>query len=492
MGLSQTTRLNGRVLAISAAILFYGPAAVAQDAVVQLEPVYTDVEFESPVGIRHANDGSDRMYVVEHGGRVKVVAMDTAGAEASIFLDLSKRLATDPPGELYTIEFHPNYRKKGHFFVRYKLEDPHRTVLSRFSRSARDSLKADLESETVLLEIETPGNVLNHHGGDLVFGPDGYLYATMGDGGTILDEAGNAQDRKKLLGKVLRLDVDRSSGGRAYGIPPDNPFVGNDSGWREEIFAYGFRNPWRMSIDTVTGEIWLGDVGEATWEEVNLVQAGRNYGWPIMEGPECLGGGEACNQTDLVPPVYAYGRDDGMSITGGYVYRGTRIPELYGKYVFADFGSWNFWTLDATEPEIGASLLLDRTYLNLSSFGVDSEGELYAVPYFGGAIYRFGRVSTSPSRPEPRLPFASILDPPYPNPAVAEVRIAFQAEHAAHARLALYDMLGRRITTIFEGVVPPSVRREVAFDTNGLAAGVYVCRMEIGDEIQVRKLVVAR
>ena len=329
----------------------------AQSDIAQFEEVFENVSFDFPLGIRFPDDGTNKVYIAEWGGRVKVLDNDPDTAEASVFLDISERIATQPAGEFWAIEFHPDYAENGYFFVRYKLQDPERTILSRFSRSEEDPFVADVDSEVILLEIETPGNDNNHHGGDIAFGPDGYLYVPLGDGGVLYDAVGNAQDRTKLLGKVLRLDVDNPSEGLNYGIPPDNPYVGNDQGWREEIFAYGLRNPWRLTIDRLTGDVWVGNVGESTWEEVEFVEAGKNYGWPIMEGPECAPfGPPECDQSGLTLPVWAYNHANaGVSITGGYVYRGEAIPALRGKYVFADFASFKVWYIDRSNPTGGRS-----------------------------------------------------------------------------------------------------------------------------------------
>lgn len=286
--------------------------------IAEFERVYENVEFDFPLGIRFPDDGTNRVYIVERAGVVKVLENVPDVEEAGIFLDISERFDTSPLGDLLGIEFHPNYAENGYFFAKYKLQNPEREVLSRFSRSEGDPFVADPESEVILLELETPGNTQNHYAGDLAFGTDGYLYVPTGDGGTYLDAAGNSQDRSVLLGKVLRLDVDNPEGGLNYGIPPDNPYVGNEQGWREEVFARGLRNPWRLTIDRETGDVWVGNVGESTWEEVEHVTAGSNHGWPIMEGPECAPfGPPECDQTGLTPPVFAYTHEVGISITGG-------------------------------------------------------------------------------------------------------------------------------------------------------------------------------
>ena len=471
------------------ALVLAAPAAQAQDPIVRLERAFTDLKFELPLGIRFADDGRDEMYVAEYGGRVKVVPNDPAADTATVFLDLSERIATAPPGEFFAIEFHPDYAENGTFFVRYKLQNPERTVLSRFQRSASNPLEADPESEVVLLEIETPGNANNHHGGDLAFGPDGYLYVALGDGGTQFDQAGNAQDRTKLLGKVLRLDVDNPAGGLNYGLPPDNPFVGNEEGWREEVWATGLRNPWRMTIDRETGEVWLGDVGENDWEEVNRIEAGANYGWPIMEGPECAPFGPAtCEQEGLILPVWAYPREVGGSITGGYVYRGDSIPELYGHYIFADFNTKDVWSVDIENPET-ARRLVRELWDNVTTFGEGPDGELYLSAFFSGRVYRL--LPPPPTDAEGGPAAVALRLDVYPNPIRSGATVAFGVGASGPARLALFDVLGREVGVLFDGVVVGDGER-VRLGTRGLAPGLYVLRLEAGGTTGTRKVIVTR
>lgn len=468
------------------------PAHAQDDQIVLLTNISPGVTFEFPLGIRFPDDGRHEVYIAEHGGRVKVLDPFEPGAEPTVFLDLSERIATSPPGEFFAIEFHPNYVDNGTFFVRYKLQDPERTILSRFHRSASNPLEADPESEVVLVEVETPNNANNHHGGDIAFGHDGFLYVPLGDGGVTFDAVGNAQDRTKLLGKVLRLDVDNPSGGLNYGIPPDNPYVGNAEGWREEIYAYGFRNPWRLTVDRETGAVWVGDVGETHWEEVNRVEAGGNYGWPIMEGPVCAPfGPPECDQSGLTLPVWAYPRDVGTSITGGYVYRGSKIPVLRGQYVFADFGTWDMWAVETDDPE-HATLLLERLWdgFAITSFGEDLEGELYLTEFFSGVIFKLdpgpGAVDVAEGPAAPEAPSLTV----YPNPVRDAATVAFRGE-GARVRIAVYDLLGREVAVLHDGYGSAAAQR-VGFSTRGLAPGVYVLRMETGAGVQTQKISVVR
>lgn len=460
----------------------------AQSDIAEFEQVYQNIEFDFPIGIRFPDDATNRVYIAERAGIVKVLENDPDVEEASIFLDITERFDTSPPGDLLAIEFHPDYAENGYFFVKYTLQNPAREVLARFSRSEDDPFAADQDSEAILLELETPGNTQNHYAGDIAFGLDGYLYMPTGDGGQLHDPNGNAQNRSVLLGKVLRLDVDNPSGGMNYGIPPDNPYADNEQGWREEIFARGLRNPWRLTIDRETGDVWVGNVGENTWEEVEHVAAGGNYGWPIMEGPECAPFGPPdCDQTGLTPPVWAYSHEVGLSITGGYVYRGTKIPALQGKYVFADFATYKVWYINRDNPS-SAELLLPEQY-NVTTFGEDLEGELYFNRFIGGKIYKITPGPGATDAEGAALPETVALRV-YPNPIRDAATVEFSGADA-RVRLTLFDLLGREVAVLYDGYGSATTQR-VGFSTRGLAPGVYVLRMEAGAGVQTQKVSIVR
>ncbi len=356
-----------------------------------LEVAFPNLSFTRPVDLQHAGDGSGRLFVVEQAGVIRVIRLFEDGGDVAVtevFLDIRARV-NDQSNEkgLLGLAFHPDFAENGFFFVDYTASDPERTVVARYSIDPGDPSRADPASETVILEVAQPFN--NHNGGQIAFGPDGYLYVALGDGGSGGDPQGNGQNRATLLGSILRIDVDAPDAGRAYGIPPDNPFVGalcGPLGCREEIFAYGFRNPWRFSFDPETGRLWAGDVGQGDWEEIDLVEKGRNYGWNVMEGNHCFNPSTGCDPSGLTPPVWEYGHDVGAAVTGGYVYRGASAPDLFGKYVYADFGSGRIWALTYDGAKASNEELFDTT-LAIASFGVDERGELYLCA-FDGRIYR--------------------------------------------------------------------------------------------------------
>ena len=344
-----------------------------------ISDAFPNLGFSRPLDLQSPADGSDRIFVAEQEGVIKVFENTTSVAETSNFLDISNNIASTGELGLLGFTFHPDYATNGFVYVMYTPSES-LSVLSRFTVLQSDENTIDAASETVLLEIPQP--FTNHNGGQLAFGTDGYLYIASGDGGGAGDPEGNAQNLENLLGKILRIDVDREEDGLQYAIPADNPFVGSDT-YRPELFAYGLRNPWRFSIDEPTNTIWAGDVGQGETEEINRIENGGNYGWNILEGTSCYASTN-CVEEGTIAPFYEYDHDaNDRSVTGGYVYRGTVIPSLTGYYVYGDFISGRIWTLD---PQ-GNNQLLVETGLNIASFGTDANNELY-VCSFDGHIYR--------------------------------------------------------------------------------------------------------
>ncbi|WP_218082917.1 PQQ-dependent sugar dehydrogenase [Anthocerotibacter panamensis] len=364
-------------LAISAAALAQSPLRV--------EPAFSNLTFTNPLDIQHPPDGSERLLVVEQGGQIRVFANTPAAQQAGVFLDLGDRVLAGGELGLLGLAFHPDYAQNGYFYLNYTADNPRRTVIARYQVDPGDPNRANPASESILLTIDQP--YANHNGGQLAFGPDGYLYIGLGDGGSGGDPLGNAQNRATLLGKLLRIDVDNPAAGKNYGIPPDNPLVGNTQGYREEIYAYGLRNPWRFSFDPPTGRLWLADVGQDAVEEVDLIEKGQNYGWNLQEGSTCYRPG--CLPQDYTAPITEYGHDLGTSITGGYVYRGQRLAQLVGAYIFADFGSGRIWAFD-NENRQRRELL--QTDLKITSFGIDRQNELY-FSALDGKIYHLAVVN---------------------------------------------------------------------------------------------------
>jgi glucose/arabinose dehydrogenase len=362
------------------ALLLGAPGTEAEPY--RLQNALPGLSFEQPVYLTNAGDGTQRLFVVEKRGTIRV--LDPGAEQASTFLDLRDVVrAFRPETGLLGLAFHPDYETNGRFFVHYSGAS-FRSFLSEF-RVSSDPDSALRESERVLLEVRQPSDM--HNGGQLEFGPDGYLYAGFGDGGGPDDRFANGQDRATLLGTILRLDVDA---GEPYGIPPDNPFVGNVQGWRQEIWAWGLRNPWRFSFDRGTGTMWIADVGQGDLEEISLGVAGGNFGWPEMEGNSCFTAG--CDPSLYEPAVFEYGRSTGVSITGGHVYRGCAMPDLQGNYFFSDY-NYNdspIWTIRqaADGAIVGGDTSLEETGGLISSFGEDEAGEIYFVHHLAGLLLK--------------------------------------------------------------------------------------------------------
>ena len=305
-------------------------------APLKLVQAFPLLSFVLPLAIVDAGDGSKRLFVVEQKGRILVFPNDPKASKAKVFLDIKSKVDSQGWEEgLLGLAFHPQYKTNGLFYVNYTASKPERTVIARYRVSAGDKDLADPKSEKVLLWFSQPYE--NHNGGHLAFGPKGYLYIAVGDGGAGGDPQNNGQNRKTLLGSMLRIDVDTTSGSKPYGIPKDNPFAGNSLGYREEIYAWGLRNPWRFSFDRKTGQLWAGDVGQNAWEEIDVIEKGKNYGWRVMEGDHCFNPPTGCSKSGLQPPVWDYTMKGGQSVTGGHVYRGKLLPQLVGQYIYADF-----------------------------------------------------------------------------------------------------------------------------------------------------------
>lgn len=389
-------RLMGRKLIRStiltaslSGLIFLYSAASWGAVTIKAEPVVTGLS--SPVDITHAGDGSGRLFIILQGGRI--VIFDGVQILSPPFLDITSLVSSGGERGLLGAAFHPNYGGNGFFYVSYT-DSAGDSVIARYSVSL-DPNRADSTSGVILLTIPQPFS--NHNGGQLHFGPDGYLYIGIGDGGSGGDPQNNGQDLGTLLGKIIRIDVDS---GLPFTVPPDNPFVGI-VGAREEIWSYGLRNPWRFSFDRLTGDMFIGDVGQGSWEEVDFQPAnstgGENYGWRLMEGNSCFNPAINCNNGTLTLPILVYDHSVGCSVTGGYLYRGSKNPNLNGLYLYGDFCSGLIW--GAQEDGLGGwntTVLLDTNF-SISTFGEDESGEIYFAHLSAtdGAIYQVVQSTSS-------------------------------------------------------------------------------------------------
>lgn len=358
----------------------------------------------SPVGMAAPNDGTDRLFVIEQTGRIKIIK--NGEVLSTPFLNVSDKLdglniAYSEKG-LLGLAFHPNYKTNGRFFIYYSApasgkDVDHKSIVAEYKVSATNPDVADTK-ETVIMEIIEPES--NHNGGCLVFGKDGYLYIGLGDGGGAGDKhgtIGNGQNLNTWLGKILRIDV---NGKKPYAIPPDNPFV-NRSNAKPEIYAYGLRNPWRFSFDRTTGTLFCADVGQDEWEEIDIIEKGKNYGWRIMEGRHCYNPSSNCSTTGLIMPIDEYSHGTGISIIGGHMYRGKRFPSLHGTYIFSDWSGKVFYLKQQSDKTWKrGDVVADDSKSNdmgskINSMGEDENGEIYLITQklFGpksptGAVYR--------------------------------------------------------------------------------------------------------
>jgi glucose/arabinose dehydrogenase len=383
---SSRARMLLRVMVVVALLSLAGltPAGTRADGVYLVEVANG---FDRPLFVTGAGTGSDHLFVVEQGGRIRIV--DAGEVLETPFLDITG-IVNHGAGErgLLGLAFDPHYENNGEFYVHYNDLNGD-VVIARYTVLDGNPDLADAGSGQVVLKIPHR-NAANHNGGMLAFGPnDGYLYIAIGDGGA--GQSGNAQNKSKLLGKILRIDVDGASGNRAYAIPPDNPFVGSGKA-RPEIWAYGLRNPFRFSFDRDTGDMYIGDVGQGRWEEIDfgpVGEGGINYGWHIMEGGHCYHPRKGCHKNGLSLPIHEYSHNVGNVVTGGYVYRGNAIPGLGGTYVFTNFGSHDIWglTQDAPGQWERSVLFHSDDRLNIASFGENDARELFAVDLISGKLF---------------------------------------------------------------------------------------------------------
>lgn len=380
-------------LLIAAVIQFTVTKVSAQTSPLQLQPVVTELRF--PVLVTNARDGSNRLFIVELNGKIRVLQ---PGANTTTeFIDLGSVVSiTNFVGDefgLLGLAFHPNFTSNRRFFVHYSRKGDNATVIAEYKVSATDRNVAETTGKVL---FTTPQPFPNHNGGTIEFGPDGYLYIALGDGGSANDPGNRSQDLQSYLGKILRIDVDSVTGNLQYGIPADNPFAGATPGL-DEIYALGLRNPWRCSFDRRTGELYAADVGQGQLEEVSVITKGGNYGWRTYEGTRCTNLNGACNPAGFIAPLIEYQHTNGRcSITGGYVYRGARSTFTPGAYIYGDYCTGEIFSFagNTVSPVRNAGA-------RISSFGEDELGELYLVTYAGpnneigqGIVYRMVNTSS--------------------------------------------------------------------------------------------------
>jgi glucose/arabinose dehydrogenase len=354
---------------------------------IKLVEAFPGLKFELPVFLTADGANDKLLYVVGQNGYIWRFKNDAETKKKDVFLDISDRIPARRHNEegLLALAFHPKFKDNGYFYVTYSQHGPRRGLISRFTWDRKKD-KVDLDSEKIILKVSEPYG--NHNGCTLLFGPDGYLYASFGDGGAAGDPKLNGQNKKTLLAAIVRIDVDKSDGEKNYAIPDDNPFK-DDKNAAPEVWAYGLRNVWRMSFDRDKGTLWAADVGQNAYEEVDIIEKGGNYGWNKREGTHAFHGGEKAK--DMIEPIVEYRHNKGLSITGGYVYRGKKLKKLQGVYLYADYAIGRVWGL---KYDLKNKKLLVNEQIGwfsratISSFGEDADGELYVCGHRVNTIYR--------------------------------------------------------------------------------------------------------
>jgi len=447
--------------------------------------------FSNPVELVHAYDGTNRLFVIQQRGIIYVFENEPAVSSRRIFLNISDRVS--PSGfetGLLGLAFHPSYPDSPYFYVNYTSSSSGalRSYIARYTVSSAAPDSALYDSEIILFTVDQPYQ--NHNGGKLAFGPDGYLYIGLGDGGSANDPGNRAQSLTTILGKILRIDIDGSQGELNYKIPPTNPFYQNTSGYREEIYAHGIRNPWKFSFDPLSATLWLGDVGQDAREEIDTVINGGNYGWPFMEGAICTPGkNPTCSDTaGLLLPVYDYLNQENPagdgSITGGYVYRGAGIPSLYGKYIYGDYVSGRtFFLTYEGEDSVRSTLISDESY-SISAFGVDTSENIYLCAYNTGRIYKLVEQPTSVETKERNaLNDEYRLSQNYPNPFNPATQLTFHLPTEGNVILSIYNLLGKQIAILADGRFPQG-EHSIQWNAAGATSGLYIAKFSVLDEQQ--------
>jgi glucose/arabinose dehydrogenase len=341
--------------------------------------------FTAPLDLEQPNDSSGRLFVVEQGGTIRIIQDDTVLPQP--FLDISGKIINQDEMGLLGLAFHPNFTANRKFYVNYVRNSAgqFQSVIAEYVASAANPNQADPATERILLTVDQVNNFPNHKAGQLGFGADGFLYFGLGDGGSGGDPLGHGQDPQTLLGKMMRIDVNSTSPGLPYAIPPDNPFAAG--GGLPEIYAIGFRNPWRFSFDRPTGRLFVADVGQNNFEEVDIVQKGGNYGWNTMEGAHCFNPPSGCNTAGLTLPIAEISHPEAEAVIGGFVYHGAALAGMRGVYIFGDLDG-KIWSLTENPPNTFTRTLIANPEFNISSFGQDSAGELYVLDIFGGRVLK--------------------------------------------------------------------------------------------------------
>jgi glucose/arabinose dehydrogenase len=449
--------------------------------------------FNNPVCLESFPDSSNNFLVAEKAGRLWIVNNTAPVREKKLFLDISDHVQIAAEAGLLGCAIHPHFAKNHFIYLYYvdTLADTIRTFLSRFTATGNNYDTIERSSELDILVVKQ--SAYSHNGGGLSFGPDGYLYLGLGDGGAGGgDPHGNAQNKDSLLGKIIRLDVDNPAEGKNYGIPVTNPYVMDTSGYRKEIYARGFRNPWRFSFDDKTGKLWCGDVGQDTWEEVDIVRPGRNYGWGRMEGTHCFPPeNEACDKDGLTLPVWEFKHEDGrVAVMGGYVYYGHSLPELRGQYIYGDLNTATIWALSTDTPYVNQELLIGGEFIYISSFGITPDGELAVLGYGNGQIMRIANMNSVRSLEKKEFQIhltTTIIEAP-----LTSLSLTIDNPASSTVDISLLTDIGQRLLDVAQHITAQSTSTNVDLKPvlKQLCPGIYFIRATDGVSVVSKKVIV--
>lgn len=438
-----------------------------------LQNVFSSTTFNKPLEMAVPPDGTDRLFIVGQRGVITIVNPSSPSIPGKTFLDISDKVTTSglEPG-LLGLAFHPNYSVNRYFYVYYTTPNALTEILARYQVSPSNPDSALKSTEFIIFQ-----NTLltaSHFGGKIAFGKDNYLYMGVGMGTGQNDPPNNAQNLSLPLGKILRINVDTTAGGNNYGIPATNPFKDSVGTQRKEIYAWGFRNPWKFNFDS-TGRMWCADVGQVTKEEIDIVNIGKNYGWRIMEGTGCFNP-NPCDTTGLIKPVYEYPRSDGSSITGGYVSYTNQLPALKGKYIYGDYTNGKIWALtyDGINPTTNI-MLMDSPY-NISSFGMDKNKNIYVCSIGDSKIYKLIDNTVSIELTNTTVPSNFLLKQNYPNPFNPVTNIQFNISERANVKLEIYSSNGKLVLEAMNEIKDAG-EYNLKFDATSYASGIYYYKL---------------
>ncbi|KXK06362.1 MAG: glucose/sorbosone dehydrogenase [Chlorobi bacterium OLB4] len=434
--------------------------------------------FSRPIDMKLPPDSTNRIFIVQQRGIIWYFMNTPTVSVRDTFLNISDRVEqSGSETGLLGLAFHPDFANNGYFYVNYTTNSGGRlSRISRFNLEAGNPNKGDESSELILITVSQPYS--NHNGGCVEFGPDGYLYIAFGDGGSGGDPGNRAQDVTTFLGKLLRIDVDTTHGALNYGIPPTNPFADTTaSNVKKEIYTWGMRNTWKFSFDKELDSLWAADVGQTAREEIDVIRTPGNYGWRCYEGFLPYNTSGCGPSSNYIFPVFDYPRSEGISITGGYVYRGTKYPELQGKYIYGDYGSGKTWAL-THENGNTSNALLEETNFSISSFGQDKAGELYLLQYSSsGRIYKLeGPSNVNPVNNE--TPSEYKLNQNFPNPFNPVTKINFSLPESSKISLKVFDLSGKLVQTLVDNQTLNAGNYFSSFNGDNLPSGIYICRFD--------------